>query len=146
MYFKSTRTNNHTAHAKTLTLSFGFHPILDCTRRNTRDVVRDRHPQNAVFKPYTLVGIGGARLLRRGACGYVTQLSSGAAEHLTSDSQQILGLANIDSKYIVGDLGGRAVGVGCIEGYGVQHDKGAVDEQQQKKGERMLCVRMGIDG
>jgi hypothetical protein len=60
-------------------LSFGFHPILDCTRSITRDVVRDRHPQDTVFKPYTLVDIGRARLLRRAARGYVTQFSSGAA-------------------------------------------------------------------
>ncbi len=112
----------HGSHTKSLTLSFGFHPILDCTRCNTRDVVRDRHPQDAVLKPYTLVDIGRARLLRRGARGYVAQFSSGAAKHLTSGIHQILGLSNVDSKYVIGKLGGRAVGVGCVEGYGVQYE------------------------
>ena len=133
-----TSTNNHMAHTKSLTLSFGFHPILDRARRKTRDVVRDWHPQDAVFKPYTLVDIGRARLLRRAARGYVTQFSSGAAKHLTSAIHQILGLVDGDSKYVIGELGGCAVDVGCIEGVGVQYDEGAVDEQQEKIGERIF--------
>ncbi len=69
-------------------------------------------------------------MLGRGARGDVAQFPSRAAKHLTSGIQCISNLGNVDSKYVVGELGGCAVGVGCIEGFGVQHDEGAVDEQQ----------------
>jgi hypothetical protein len=113
---------------KPLTLGFGFHPIFYCTRRNARDVIIYWHPQDAVLKIYALVVIGGARLLRRAARGYIIQFSSGAAQHLTSGIYRILGLVHVDSKYIVGEPAGRAVGVGCIEGDGVQYNEGAVNE------------------
>ncbi len=113
---------------KPLTLGFGFHPIFYCTRRNARDVIIYWHPQDAVLNIYALVVIGGARLLRRAARWYIIQFSSGAAQHLTSGIYRILGLVHVNSKYIIGELAGRAVGVGCIEGGGVQYNEGAVIE------------------
>ena len=105
-----------------LTLGLGLNPIFDCTRCNTRDVVIDRHLQDTVDKIYTLVDKGVAGLPRRAARGYVIQLSSGAAQHLTSGIHRILGLVRVDPEDVVGELAWRAVSVGCVEGDSVQYD------------------------
>ncbi len=114
-------------------MGLGFHPIFDSTRRNTRDVVIDWHPQDAVDKKYTLVDKGVAGLPRRATRGYVIQLSSGAAQYLTSGVYRILGLVRVDPEDVVGELDGRAVSVRCVEGYGVQYDEGAGEQVNEKK-------------
>jgi hypothetical protein len=123
-------------HTRTLTLGLGFHPVLHCTRRNTRNVVIDRYPQDAVDNQWGRV----ARLLRRATRGYIIQLPSGAAQHLTFGIHWILGLGLVDSKDVVGELAGRAVDVGCVKGDGVKYNEGAVDERQRGGKDGGFCV------